>query len=168
MQIAATEITEADFSPFGRVFVMAPAEHVDASSPKLVVSRGDNYDDCHTRDPLIATNGSLGLTRGTGTPCETTRMERHFHTEEAIFCLAEPIVLVVAPPTDADAPDAAGVRAFVIRPGTVAVMREGTWHDACHGIGQPATYYWQATVRDDIASSWVEIEGGPVTVTAEA
>jgi ureidoglycolate lyase len=165
VQIAATEITAEAFAPFGHVLVMAPP---DASSPELVVSHGDNYDDCRTHDPLISTNGSLGVTRGTATPCQTARMERHFHTEEAIFCLADPIVLIVAPATGTDAPDAASLRAFIVRPGTVAVMREGTWHDACHGVGQPASYYWQATCRDDLASSWVEIEGGPVTVTAGA
>lgn len=166
MRIVAIEISEAAFAPFGRVFVMAPAPEAGPAGA-LVVASGANFDDCHTRDPLIGTNGSLGLTRGTGTPCNTARMERHFHTEEAIYCLADPIVLVVARATDGEAPNAADLRAFIIRPGTVAVMRPGTWHDAGHGLGQPALYYWQATVRDDIVSSWVEVEGGPVTVTAE-
>lgn len=166
MEITATDIAGAEFAPFGRVLVMAPTHGVDVTPPDLVVSHGDQYDDCRTRDPLISTNGSLGMTLGSATPCRTARMERHFHTEEAIFCLADPVVLVVAPATGDDAPNAADVRAFIIRPGIVAVMRAGTWHDACHGIDQPATYYWQATCRDDIVSAWVEIEGGPVTVSA--
>lgn len=164
MKITAVEITEAGFALFGRCLRMAPSLDKEPGAPDLVHSTGDTYEDCRTRAPLLSSNGSLGITRGSAAPCATARMERHLHTEEAIFCLREPVVLVVAPPSEAPAPAAADLRAFIITPGTVAVMMKGTWHDAGHGLRQPVEYYWLATCRDDIPSDWIEVSGGPVEI----
>lgn len=167
MEITAVEINPENFAPFGRCFRMAPSLRAEPGSPDLVHSTGESYEDCRTLAPLLSSNGSLGITRGSAAPCETARMERHLHTEEAMLPLREPVVLAVVPPSDAPAPAADDLRAFIINPGTVAVMRKGTWHDAGHGLRQPVEYYWLATCREDIPSEWIEVAGGPVTIALD-
>jgi ureidoglycolate lyase len=165
MKVVAGELSDDAFAPFGRVLPMAPHDVAGSAHPLLVLDRGEGWSDRRTRKPLLAANASLGVTLASPVPCRTDRMERHLHTEEALFCMREPVVLVVAPPGSAPSPRAEDVRGFIIRPGIVVVLDAGTWHDACHGIGEPACYYWMATCDDTIESAWVEIEGGPVDVT---
>jgi ureidoglycolate lyase len=153
-----------DFAPFGRVHAMAPAVQPEDPAARLVVSSGDGWSDVHTANPLIDSNGSLGLTLGSAAPFSTLRMERHLSTEEALFTAGSPVVLAVAAPTDAAHPRAADVRAFVVSPGTAVVLHKGTWHDACHGVARETYYYWMATCGGDSGSTWTEVEDGPVLV----
>lgn len=166
MIVVATPATEREFAPYGRLLRMAPRERAGLDSPRLVFTDGDGWLDCYTAEPLLMRNGSLGVTLGGPAPFATNRMERHLVTEEALFCMADPVVLVVAAPTAESAPRVENLRAFVLEPGMVAVLQTGTWHDACRGIGKPAHYYWMATVGDGSGSSWVEVVGGPAWVTA--
>lgn len=161
MRIDATSILEADFSLFGTVYSLTEPHLGADTEPMLVRSAGPGWTDAFTKAPLIATNGSLGLTRGEAAPFDTFRMERHLDTEEAIFCAANPIVLA-APPTHDPYPWACDVRAFIIEPGAVVVLHKGTWHDACRGLGEPTHYYWMA--RTGGGSVWVDLRGGPVHV----
>lgn len=160
MRVLATPVRAEDFAPFGRVHAMAAAE----PGAGLVVSAGDGWSDVYTAAPLIGSNGSLGMTVGAGTPFITSRMERHLHTEEALFTAGSPVVLAVAAPTQSSYPSAADVRAFVVKPGTAVVLHPGTWHDACHGVDGEASYYWMATVGGDGGPSWTDVDGGPVHV----
>lgn len=164
MKILATELLAEDFAPFGRVHVMASALP-DETGAGLIAAEGNGWSDVYTAKPLISTNGSLGLTRGGGTPFTTHRMERHLATEEALFTAGAPLVLAVAEPTDAGYPSAADVRAFVISPGTVVVLHNGTWHDACHGVEGAAYYYWMAATGGDGGPTWTDIKHGPVHVS---
>lgn len=159
--IRVEPISAAAFAPFGRVLAMAEPGLPDAN---IVRTDGPGWSDAYTRDPLLATNASLGMTRSGGTPFEVRQMERHPNTEEALFCAEAPIVLVVAAAGPEANPDASALRAFSIPPGTVAVMKPGTWHDACRGLHGPATYYWMATVRT--GTEWRDVDGGPVPVVA--
>ena len=160
--IRVEPISATAFAPFGRVFVMAEPGLPDAS---IVRTDGPDWSDAYTTDPLLATNASLGMTRSGGTPFDVKQMERHPNTEEALFCAEAPIVLVVAAAGPEAKPEAGALRAFSIPPGTVAVMKPGTWHDACRGLNGPTTYYWMATVRT--GTEWQDVEGGPVPVVAE-
>ncbi|MCX7304916.1 MAG: ureidoglycolate lyase [Hyphomicrobiales bacterium] len=154
------------FAPFGRLFEMRQSASPDASKDVSVVrTDGPDWTDAYTHDPLVATNASLGMTHSGGTPFEVIQMERHPNTQEALFCAQGSIVLVVAPAGAGARPDASGVRAFSISPGTVAVMNPGVWHDACRGLHGPTSYYWMATVRT--GTEWQEVVGGPVSVAAE-
>jgi ureidoglycolate lyase len=152
-------IETAAFLPFGKVLVMGPSEPTDAG---IVSTQGPGWNDAYTRDPLLSTNASLGMTHAGGTPFEVRQMERHPNTEEALFCAASPIVLVVAPAGPALYPNAADLCAFSISPGTVAVINPGVWHDACRGLNGPASYHWMATVRT--GTEWQDVIGGPVQV----
>lgn len=164
MKLQALPVTAEDFAPFGRVHAMVPALQPEDPAARLVVSSGDGWSDVYTANPLISTNGSLGMTLGSGAPFSTRRMERHLGTEEALFTAGSPVVLAVAAPTDAGQPNAADVRAFVINPGTAVVLHQGTWHDACHGVDGDAYYYWMATCGGDGGSTWTDVADGPVHV----
>ncbi|MDW6023243.1 ureidoglycolate lyase [Mesorhizobium sp. BAC0120] len=160
--IRVEPISATAFAPFGRVFAMAGSDMPDVG---IVRTDGPGWSDAYTHDPLLSTNASLGMTRSGGTPFEVKQMERHPNTEEALFCAEAPIVLVVASAGSEVRPDADALRAFSIPPGTVAVMKPGTWHDACRGLYGPTTYYWMATVGT--GTEWQDVTGGPIPVVAE-
>lgn len=162
MTILIEPIAPETFAPFGRVFEIGATGGPDGG---IVRTDGPGWSDAYTHDPLLSTNASLGMTRAGGTPFEVRQMERHPNTQEAIFCADAPIVLVVAKAGPAAQPDASNLRAFSIRPGTIAVMHPGTWHDACRGLHGPASYYWMATVRT--GTEWCDVAGGPVPVVLE-
>lgn len=160
MTVLARPLTALSFSPFGRVFDLSgsPAEGVKAMS-------GDGWTDSFTLRPLIDGQGHLGMTQGPAAPWPCRSMERHPRTEEALFCASAAIVLAVAPAGDAPAPQAEELAAFVIRPGQVAVMNRGVWHDACRGLEGPTPYYWMAICGLG-SDPWVPVAGGPVEVRA--
>lgn len=170
MEVTAEVLREAAFEPFGRLFRLGGRASADEPQGCIVRSEGPGWSDAYTAAPLLSTNGSLGMTRGGPSPFVTWQMERHLHTEEALFCAADPIVLAVAAPSDADHPSADSIRAFIIEPGMVVVLHKGTWHDACHGLDKETCYYWMATCRTGAssttaASPWVEVKGGPVQIS---
>ncbi len=160
--IRVEPISATAFAPFGRVLAIA---EIGLPDGRIVRTEGPGWSDAYTHDPLLSANASLGVTRSGGTPFEVRQMERHPNTEEALFCAEGPIVLVVAASGPEARPDASALRAFSIPPGTVAVMKPGTWHDACRGLRGPTTYYWMATVRT--GTEWQDVTGGPVPVVAE-
>ncbi|MHA6669922.1 ureidoglycolate lyase [Homoserinimonas sp. A447] len=162
--VHASLVTANDFAPFGRVLVMDAREDTD----DIIVTRGDGWVDHRTRLPLIASTGSLGMTIGEPAPFVVRAMERHENTEEALFPTSEAIVLAVAPPDQASAPDSSKVRAFILPPGRAVVLSAGTWHDACHGVSGAVPYYWFASCIDSGTTPWTEVAGGPVTVTLGA
>jgi ureidoglycolate lyase len=153
--IRALPVTAENFARFGQVYDLTG--DVD---PNVIWTRGDGWSDGFTRTPLIQGSGHLGITRGGGAPWNCTAMERHPGTEEAIFCAAEPIVLAVAPASDAAAPDRNQIEAFVIAPGQAVVMHRNVWHDACRGVSGPTPYYWMAICGLG-ESPWVPVADGP-------
>ena len=90
-------------------------------------------------------------------------MEKHAHTEEAIFCMAEPVILCVALARGGEPPRAEDVRAVLLSPGEAAVMAREVWHDACRGLGKPAGYYYLAKAGERPAD-WLPVSGGPVAL----
>lgn len=158
MTLIARPITADRFAPFGRIYDLTGAVSSDV---KTVA--GEGWTDSFTLQPLIEGNGHLGMTLGAAAPWSCRQMERHPLTEEALFCAAAPIVLAVAPASDGPAPEAARLAAFILRPGMVAVMNRGVWHDACRGLEGPASYYWMAICGLG-SDPWVPVAGGPVEV----
>lgn len=162
MRIPARDVNAADFAPFGRVHHMAGHGAEADRDGGLVLTQGPGWQDAYTKAPLISTNGSLGMTFGGGSPFVTHQMERHLHTEEALFTAGAAVVLAVAEAGDATFPRAEDVRAFVINPGTAVVLHPGTWHDACRGVDGPTNYYWMASCGGDGGPTWTDVAGGPV------
>ncbi len=152
MKIVAEHITSENFHPYGTC--------IDLYQNQALVKHfsTDSFADHMTIAPLIDTPGHLGLTVGSPAPYSVGAMEKHAHTQEAIFCLAEPVILCVAASRGNEPPLAEDVRAFLIHPGQVAVMERNIWHDACHGLGKNAPYYYLATAGANPAQ-WVAVSG---------
>jgi len=160
--VHARPVTPDNFSRYGRVYDLTG----DTDS-NVVWTVGDGWNDGFTKTALLDGRGHLGITRGGQAPWDCSAMERHPLTEEAIFCLAEPVVLAVAPASDAEAPDRDEVEAFVIAPGQAVVMNRNVWHDACRGVSGPALYYWMAVCGLG-ENPWVAVSGAPIKVSAAA
>ena len=158
--VFARPVTPDNFSRYGKVYDLT-----GDTDPKVVWTVGDGWLDGFTKTPLIDGRGHLGVTRGGSAPWHCSAMERHPHTEEAIFCLAQQVVLAVAPASDATAPDRNEIEAFVIAPGQAVVMDRNVWHDACRGVSEPTPYYWMAVCGLG-ESPWVPVAGGPKLVQA--
>lgn len=84
MTIKAIPIGEFDFTPYGTYY------NLKEDAERVSHTKTDAYEDHMTKAPLIDTLGHLGYTIGGAAPCEVRSMEKHAHTEEAIFCMAEP------------------------------------------------------------------------------
>jgi len=158
MKIKAVPVSSIDFSKYGTYYSMKE------KTSNVWYSQGEGWEDSRTNRPLINTPGSLGFTLGSPTPCNVHTMERHLHTQEALFCLADPIVVALANSGDSEQPHVADIQAVILQPGEVIVLNNGIWHDACHGLNQSVHYYWMATELEE-PTQWVEISGGPITLT---
>lgn len=157
MTIKAIPIGEFDFSPYGTYY------NLTEDAGQVSHTKTPVYEDHMTKAPLIDTLGHLGYTIGGPAPCEVRSMEKHSHTQEAIFCMADPVVLCVAVSRGGEPPRAEDVRAVVLAPGDAVVMDREIWHDACRGLGKSAGYYYLAKAGDTPAD-WLPVSGGPVTV----
>lgn len=158
MIIHAVEIGEFDFSEYGIHY------HMIYDKERVMHSSAASYEDHMTCLPVLDTPAHLGYTVGQPAPCTVRSMEKHEHTMEAVFCTKDPIVLCVAASRADMPPQAEDVRALILRPGDVAVLKRGIWHDACHGLGRPAAYYYLAS-RGGKPAVWVEVEGEAVVET---
>jgi ureidoglycolate lyase len=156
MEIKAVPVSEIDFLKYGNYFNM------NNPLDNLWVSQGDGWSDVRTTAPIISTAGSLGITQGSPLPCKVSKMERHLHTQEALFCLTDPIVIAIANSGEDKQPLASTIEAVIIQPGEVIVLNKGIWHDACHGINKSVRYYWLAEEYEGEPTEWVDIIGGPI------
>ncbi len=157
MTIHAVEIKEFDFTEYGIYYNMMEDQK------NIMHSKTDTYEDHMTCFPLIDTPGHLGYTIGQSAPYVLKSMEKHDHTMEALFCMSEPIIVCFAKSHAEDPPQAEDIRAVILRKGDVIVLARNIWHDACHGMGNPAAYYYLAS-RGTIPATWVDVEGEKVTV----
>lgn len=165
MNLKAVSIKEFDFTDYGTYY------HMTEDRERVYRTVGENFEDYMTKAPLIDTPGHLGYTVGMSAPYTVKSMEKHDHTQEALFCAARPVILCVAKSrTESQGelwaehpPLAEDVRAVILEPGDVAVIDRNIWHDACHGIGEPAAYYYLAS-QGPAPAVWVEVEGEGVVV----
>lgn len=158
LRIKAIPVASVDFSKYGKYYNMKHGTKDTANT------RGDSFTDVRTISPLIKSIGNLGFTLGSQLPPKTCKMERHLHTQEALFCLSDPIVITIANGGGNEHPLASDVEAFIVSPGEVVVLNKGVWHDACHGFDKAVYYYWMATEREDVENEWVDISHGPIEV----
>ena len=152
MKLAAKRINETDFAPFGTYYSMYDAKE------GISHTSGASYQDHMTRKPIVDTSAHLGLTVGCAAPCKVISMEKHSHTQEAILCMAEPILFCVAASNGNEPPKAEDLRAFLMQPGDVAIIEREVWHDACHGLGHDTAYYWLA-LAGKTPAVWEEVVG---------
>ncbi|MEH7343511.1 ureidoglycolate lyase [Bacillus sp. JJ1532] len=160
MDIKAIPVSKIDFSKYGTYYNM------NQSSDNLWSSQGDGWSDIRTKAPIISSAGSLGITQGSPIPCKVSKMERHLHTQEALLCLTDPIVIAIASGGEDKQPLASNIEAVIIQPGEVIVLNKGIWHDACHGINKSVRYYWLAEEYEGEPTEWAEIIGGPIELHA--
>lgn len=158
MIIHAVEIKEFDFEEYGIYYNMLEDEH------NIMHSQTDVFEDHMTCCPLIDTPAHLGYTTGQSAPYVLQSMEKHDHTMEALFCMSDPIIVCFAKSRGTLPPQAADVRAVILRKGDVIVLARNIWHDAGHGIGKPVSYYYLAS-RGANPAKWENVEGESVNVT---
>ena len=155
MIIHTEKIRDFDFRDYGIYFNMF------RDRERVMHSSGVSFEDHMTCRPLIDTPGHLGCTIGQSAPYALHSMEKHAHTMVAVFCAADPVILCVAKPCGDRPPRAADVHALLLGRGDVAVLKRDIWHDACHGVGRPAAYYYIAS-RGENPAEWVKVEGEAV------
>lgn len=161
--LEAGEIADVDFSPFGFVYHM---EADGKNTGGVRFASGDGWEDAHTAFPLLDTSGSLGYTLGTGTPFVLREMERHLHTQEALFPIDQPIVFCVARAGES-APRLEDVLPVILRPGYVAVLHRATWHSSAHGLFSETHYHWMALSYANEPTVWMDLADGPARVVTK-
>ena len=157
MIVTALEIKEFNFTEYGIYYNMLEDKQ------NIMHCKTDVFEDHMTRHPLIDTPGHLGYTIGQSAPYILRLMEKHDHTREALFCTSEPIIVCLAKSRDELPPQAEDVHAVILRQGDVIVLERNIWHDAGHGMGRPASYYYLASRGIDPAK-WVNVEGDEIKV----
>ncbi len=157
MIIRAVEIKEFDFAEYGIYYNMLEDRQ------NVMHCQTDVFEDHMTCHPLIDTPAHLGFTIGQSAPYTIQSMEKHDHTEEALFSMSEPFIVCFAKSRGALPPQAEDVRAVILRQGDVIVLARNIWHDAGHGMGKAASYYYLAS-RGMGPAEWVRIDGNPVSV----
>ncbi len=155
-------ITSIEFARYGALIDMtAPTD----GGRKVNFGAGDGYKDAHTDLPVIDTPASLGMTIGDALPARFDAMERHFHTQEALFGAEEPIAFLLSVAGD-EGPHADDVVAVTLPPGMLAVLDRGVWHSAARGLSRPTRYFYLAHCYADEPTEWRAIAGGPVSLEA--
>lgn len=158
------EATSINFSEYGILYDMVAPEN---GSGRVNQDSGDGWEDSNTAIPVIDTLASLGYTLGSAAPFTASEMERHFHTQEALFCQDEPIIFLVAPACKETSPNINDVVPILLKPGTIAVLHRGVWHSSAHGLTKPTRYYYLAQCYKNEPTEWQHITGGPVYVDSE-
>ena len=158
MTIKAKRVNKENFEKYGFYYNMKEDRE------NVIYSKADSYKDYMTKKPLIDTLGHLGFTIGSKAPYTISSMEKHDHTQEAIFCLKAPIILCVATSSENTEPKSEDIEAFILKEEDVIVLERNTWHDACHGLSKKTEYCYLATAGKHPAK-WFHLCGEEVLVT---
>jgi ureidoglycolate hydrolase len=161
--VTIADLSSGAFQRFGRVVDLK-----SGNDPSVVETHGDGWLDRYTRSAIVGQVPSLGRTESSSVDDPVAFMERHQRVEEAIIPSTQAVILTVAPPTEAEQPDAKDVQAFVIQVGTVVIMDPGVWHAECAGVESGIPYFWLARCVDAGSTPWTAIEGGSVRLVASA
>ena len=157
--IKAERINKENFAPFGRYYnVFEERKTVSEDFEACMLY------DLHADEPM---NFGFTLCKASKDGAfDSVSMERHFLTEEPQFCGDGEMVLTVANSDPEKCPKEEDVKAFILKPGDMAVLAKGVWHDANHGIDKDTLYYFMATNKapNSRETEWVEIAPEPVHV----
>ena len=154
--IKAERITKDNFAPYGRYYNVFEERKTDSEDFTAYMLR-----ELHTDEPM-----NFGITICKAGDFDSISMERHFLTEEPQFCGDGDMVLTVADSDPENAPKAGDVKAFILKPGDLAVLAKGIWHDANPGIDKDTMYYFMATNKapESRETEWVQVSPEPVHV----
>lgn len=155
-KVKAIPITKEAFAPYGQYYNLLELPAVEAEGFR-----------CHVTKEVINDNPmNFGFTlcKGNG-DFQSVSMERHFLTMEPQFCGDGDMVLTVADSDPEICPREEDVVAFLMKPGDVAVLNRGIWHDANHGVDKDTLYYFLAeNSTDPRETEFVSIEPEAVLI----
>ena len=134
--IKAERITKDNFAPYGRYYNVFEERKTESEDFTAYMLR-----ELHTDEPM-----NFGITICKAGDFDSISMERHFLTEEPQFCGDGDMVLTVADSDPENAPKAGDVKAFILKPGDLAVLAKGIWHDA-ELTRTPCIISWPPTKR---------------------
>lgn len=154
--IHAVRITKENFAPYGKYFNLYEERKNITEDFECYMCR-----ELHVDEPM-----NFGITVCKAGNFNSVSMERHFLTEEPQFCGDADMVLTVADSDPEKCPLEDDVKAFIMKPGDLAVLKKGIWHDANHGIDKDTLYYFMATNKapNTRETEWVNVEPQPVHV----
>lgn len=155
--IRAERITKENFAPYGKYINLYEERANITEDFECYMAR-----ELHVDEPM-----NLGITICKAGDFNSVSMERHFLTEEPQFCGDGEMVLTVADSDPEKYPEDKDVKAFILKPGDLAVLAKGIWHDANHGVDKDTLYYFMATCKepDNLREfEWVHVQPEPVHV----
>lgn len=133
------ELTAERFAPYGQAILFP-----DNPAPK----RGEDWDCWLPLGRLSEGTHAVGIVTTRPTDGQITTMEREPKTE-FLLPINGAVVQAVALPGDltdhTQQPDAATVKAFIIKPGQAIIMAPGTWHWAALPLEQREVLYYFVT-----------------------
>jgi len=134
--VTPEELSPEAFAPYGEAVVMP-------STPAL--KTGEDWECWFGLGSFGACEPVVGIVVTRPTDGRIAAMEREPKVE-FLLPITGPVVQAVALPGDlsdhTQQPDAATVRAFIIRPGQAILMAPGTWHWAALPLGGETLYYF--------------------------
>lgn len=133
LELPLIAATPENIAPFGELV------GVDRGRP---TSRTRFYDDAVelVEKPHFISDADtcLSVARVRPRALEVIWMERHFkHTQAFLPLNGQPYAVVVAPPSEAELPDLAAVKAFSFDGDCGFLMHLGTWHEFPFALAQP-------------------------------
>lgn len=155
MKIKAVPATEENFARFGKYTrIMKGEGRTGVGDWRAWI----------TPDLCMDDVAHFGYTIVKGMPFAVDAMERHTKTSELMVCGDKPMVLAVADSDPMGKVRPEDIRAFVVSPGEIVVIKPGIWHDACRSAEGDGCYYYFLSLETDEKAVFVPIDGDPVDV----
>jgi len=145
VKITVENATPESFAPYGRL-IPTQQENPDKSGPgwKCWVPLG----------LLKVSSGKLqiGMVELEKQELVVSEMERHETREEMLWPIDKPIIQLVGLPSHLDDPNARPrvdeTKAFLLVPGQIVIMSNGTWHAPSYALTENTSYYYAIELSD--------------------
>lgn len=131
MNIIAIPATEQNFKAYGRFL------RVKEGAGLL----GEGWEAWMTDDVCLKSPANFGICHAAAVPSPIDTMQRYSQSEQMLLCSDQPIAILAAGNEDA-IPSASDIRAFVLRPGDLAILGKGVWHSLGYGTQSDTIYYF--------------------------
>lgn len=135
-KIKVQKLTREAFAPYGTVVDWPSEQEADG----FALRSSDRFDFFPKLGSLACDHDSMqvGIATHYKRPYRTVNMERHYHTEELMVPLTNPIILIFAKNDGLDPneePDIDKVEAFLINTTQGVVVNTGVWHWTPFAVG---------------------------------
>ena len=135
-KIKVQPLTRENFAPYGTVIDWPSAQE----APEYELRSSDRFDFFPKLGSLACDHDAMqvGIATHYKRPYRTVNMERHYHTEELMVPLTNPIILIFAKNDGLDPseePDIDQVEAFLIQTTQGVVVNTGVWHWTPFAVG---------------------------------